>query len=150
MGAESGKSCDAAFRLDAVETLEEINARDDAGAELAKMNLDSRLVTAPSGFCQTPRIALSKRACFNEAFKDQITGRANGCRRRAPRGEISLTGFVVCGIRSTATCQACSILKVGFRVAARAGLHRFMGHRSDSASQNLAERIGGDQPASSN
>ena len=34
-------SCDAAFRFNAVETLEEINARDDAGAELAKMNLDS-------------------------------------------------------------------------------------------------------------
>ena len=136
------------FRFDAIELSENTDARDDAFAQLAKMNLDSRSVTAPSGFCQTPRIALSKRACFNEAFKDQITGRANGCRRRALKGEISLTGFVVCGIRSAASRQACSILKVGFSVAALAGLHRFMGHRSDSASQNLAERIGGDQPAS--
>ena len=98
------------------------------------MNLDSRSVTAPSGFCQTPRIALSKRACFSEGFKDQITGRANGCRRRALKGEIALTGFVVCGIRSAASWQARSILKVGFSVATLAGLHRFKTHQAAVAS----------------
>ena len=34
------------------------------------MNLDSRSVTAPSGFCQTPRIALGESARFNQSLED--------------------------------------------------------------------------------
>jgi hypothetical protein len=49
------------------------------------MNLDSRSVAAPSGFRQTPRIALGKRARFNESLKDQIAGRRNSSSRRTSR-----------------------------------------------------------------
>jgi hypothetical protein len=78
------------FRFDAIELSENTDARDDAFAQLAKMNLDSRSVTAPSGFCQTPRIALGKRARFNKSFEDEIAGRCNGFWRRISRDDSAL------------------------------------------------------------
>jgi hypothetical protein len=64
------------------------------------MNLDSWLVASPGGFRQTSRIALGQRTGFNEALRDQVTGRCNGFRRRASRGEIFLTVFGAYGTRS--------------------------------------------------
>ena len=74
------------------------------------MNLHSRSVAAPSGFRQTSRIALGKRARLDEALKCQIFGRSNCLAGRAlkaisPRasarfsvsGHHELPGFVICG-----------------------------------------------------
>src|ERR1700751_3043551 len=76
-------SCDTAFRRDGVEMLENIDRRHDARAQLAKMNLDSRPFAAPGDFSQAPRIALGKRARFDEALKCDIAGSRNCFARSA-------------------------------------------------------------------
>ena len=62
-----------AFLLDAVELLENADTRNDAGAELAKMDFNRRSVAAPRGFDQAPRIALSKRTCLDKGFEREIS-----------------------------------------------------------------------------
>src|ERR1700722_3573106 len=92
------------------------------------MNLDSRAVAAPSGFRQTPRIALGKRTRFDESLKDQIAARSDSVRRRTARRV--LFWLRIRGMRETQAAKHASYRRAAVRIT-RGGPHRILvGHRS--------------------
>jgi hypothetical protein len=86
------------------------------------MNLDSRSVAAPSGFRQTPRIALGKRTRFDESLKDQIAARSDSVRRRTARRV--LFWLKIRGMREGQAAKNASYRRAAVRIT-RGGPNRF-------------------------
>jgi hypothetical protein len=98
------------------------------------MNLDSRSVATPSGFRQTPRIALGKRTRFDESLKDQIAGRCNRIRRRSRRHV--LFWLRNCGMREGQAAKHAFSRRAAVRIT-RGGPDRILVGHSSSRSRRV-------------
>jgi hypothetical protein len=80
-GEEDGGSRATAFRLNAIEHLEYVNAGDDTGAKLTEMSLYGYSIRAPCPFSEGPGVALGKSRCFDKRLKRYVARRRECLRR---------------------------------------------------------------------